>query len=329
MLLASLLLLAGCKQKSGFDQLTSQMDNAKAIKSQYVVQVPGQADVVVECLYTQPDRVIMTSKDFVVATNSIDGHFESMFATKQYDSMPWDNVIYPGTGQLVSAYMVQAGPATAINPNKFYKDTPWKLIKKVDGVESYSKEIQTLKGVDRYELYVDSHGKPLKFTAPGDATYQIKSFEIVDDIPMDKFRVEPREGFVAVRTQMDFLALGTGQKFSWSQFTAAPDVSPFRADGFTVFAFVDPTEPTSEGAIKWLSTAGKGYKKVSISRGQASSGFFDKSGVEFDKLTTSSPTFVLIDKDSKIIGMWQGFDPNAVAAFDKDIELAIKESGER
>ena len=66
MILLLSFLLAGCKQKTGMEILMSKMDDLKALKSQYVVHIEGEKDVVINVLYSKPNRILFTSDDFVV-----------------------------------------------------------------------------------------------------------------------------------------------------------------------------------------------------------------------------------------------------------------------
>ena len=100
-------------------------------------------------------------------------------------------------------------------------------------------------------------------------------------------------------------------------------MSNFKLDGDTLFAIVDPSEPTSANAISWIAKPGQGYRKVQVSKGQAATGFFDPKGTEVDKLTTTTPAFVLVGKDGTIKSLWLGFDPDGVSTFEKDIQAAI------
>ena len=323
MLCASLLLLAGCKHKSGLEILSGQMTGMKALKSQYVIQRKGQKDLVVDFLFSKPNRILATSPDFAVACNEIDGHFESPFASLAYDSLPWDGKLYPGTGKLVSPSYVSAGPVSSESPNAIAPEVPWKLESKSGSIERYTKTVQSLRGPQVFKLEVDDQGKPVKFQSPEGIIYVTRSFEMVGEIPIEQFRVEPRDGFVCSRINLDQMTLQAGEKFGWSQYKAAPDVSNFTIGGNTLFAIIDPTEASSHNTETWLKTVNAKYKKVTISKGKANSGFFDPKGDEIRKLTTSTPTFVLVDKDSKIIGLWLGFDTENIKEFEADILKAI------
>jgi hypothetical protein len=323
MLFAYLLLLAGCKQKTGMEILTSQMAGLKALKSQYIVHRKGQKDIVVNLAFSKPNRIMITSDDFVVAVNEVDGHFESIFSEKIYDLLPWDGKVYPGTGKLVPLILLEAGPPVANPPSNIVPEAPWKLESKANGIEHYTKTLNGMEGPQTFKLEISEKGEPIRFMVPNDISYEVKKFELVDEIPLEKFRVEPVEGFVSHRTVPDLVSLDTGGPFTWTKFRAASDVDHFKLEGLTMFIFVDPQEKSSVGATNWIKSAGVGYRKVTISKGAATSGFFDPSGQEIDKVTTSTPTFVLVDKSSKIVAMWLGFDPEKVAEFEKDIQNAL------
>jgi hypothetical protein len=319
MLVATLLLLAGCKQKSGIEILDAQMSGLKALRSQYVVRKEGEKDILINVLYSKPNRILVTSDDFVVALNEVDGHFESMFSEKIYDLLPWDGKVYPGTGKIVSTLLLEAGPAVANPPVHLIPEQPWALENKKGNIERYTKTVQGGDGPQVFKLEITDKGVPVQFIVPSGISYIVKSFELVDDIPLEKFRVEPKEGFVSHRISPDLLTLETGMKFDWSKFKAANDVSQFKLDGNTMFVFVDPSEASSLSAMTWLRAPGAGYRKVTISKGSAVSGFFDPNGIEIAKVTTTTPKFVMVDKDAKVIGMWLGFDPESVAEFEKDV----------
>jgi hypothetical protein len=323
MLCASLILLAGCKQKTGLEILNVRMAGMKALKSQYLVQHKGEKGIIVDFIFSSHTRVLATTSDFVIGCNEVDGHFESSFADKVYDAMPWDGKAFPGTGKLISSDYVTGGPVSANPPDSIAKATPWKLESKSGSIERYSKTVQTQKGPQTFKLEVDESGKPVKFEAPGDIVYITKSFEIVDEIPITKFHFEPREGFICNRIQADLLNLQTGEKFDFSKFSSAPDAKAFRLEEKTLFAVVDPKEPSSKNALSWINKAGATYKKMTISVGDASSGFFDLTGDLIRKITTSTPMFILVDKDSTIIGLWLGFDPENTKGFESDILKAI------
>jgi hypothetical protein len=323
MLFASLILLAGCKQKSGMDILSDRMAGLKALKSQYVVHRDGEKDVVVDVLYSNPNRILMTSEDFVVALNEVDGHFESIFGEKVYDSLPWDGNVYPGTRKLVSSIMLDAGPATANPPKNIVSVVPWKLESKIGNIERYTKTVNGSDGPQTFKLEITDKGEPVQMIVPDGISYTVKHFELVDEIPIEKFRIEPKDGFVNHRIATDLMILETGMKFDWSKFQAASDVNQFKLEGNTMFVFIDPKEATSVNTASWIQSAGAGYRKVRVSKGIASSGFYDPKGEEIDKLTSSTPTFVMVGKDSKITGMWLGFDPESVPEFEKDIQAVI------
>ncbi len=323
MMIVSLVLLAGCKKQSGLQILSDRMDHLKAIRSEYVVREKGKKDVVVRLLFSKPNNILFTSDDFVVATNEIDGHFESVFSNKVYDVMPWDGRGFPGTRNLVSTAFLMAGPGAANPPNNIAKSIPWKLEGKSGGIERYSKTFHDSEGDKTLKLEVTDTGEPVQFTGPTEISYVVKKFEIVDNIPFEKFRVEPRSGFLARGVSRDLLTLQTGAIFDWSKFKAASDVSQFKLEGNTMFVFIDPNETTTKKASAWLNLPGKGYRKLTISVGQASSGFFDPSGLEIRKMTSSTPMFVMVNKDSKIIGMWLGFDPANTKDFEADILKAL------
>jgi hypothetical protein len=323
MVFASLILLAGCKQKSGMEILISRMADLKALKSQYVVRQEGQTDVIVNVLYSKPNRILMTSDNFVVALNEVDGHFESLFSERVYDSLPWDGKVYPGTAKLVSTLMLNSGPPVANPPLSIVPEAPWQLESKKGNIERYTKTLKGPDGAKTFKLEITDKGEPVQLIVPDDISYIVKSFELVDEIPLEKFRVEPKEGFVSHRVTPDLLMLETGLKFDWSKFKAASDVNGFKLEGNTMFVFVDPKEATSSNAAPWIKAPGIGYKKVTISKGTTSSGFYDPTGEEIDKLTTTTPTFVMVDKESKIIGMWLGFDRDGIFGFEKDIQMAL------
>ena len=322
MVIASLLLLMGCKQKSGMDLLTDQMSGLKALKSQFVVHKDGEKDVTVTVLYSKPNRILMTSDIFVVALNEEDGHFESIFAERTYDHMPWDGKVYPGTGKLVSRDMINAGPAAANPPSKIVPVVKWSLESKKGGVERYTKTVQSKEGDQIFKLEITDKGVPILFAA-NDITYNIKSFELVDSIPLETFRVAPKDGFVNHRLQQDVMMIETGMKFDWSKFKAASDVSNFKLAGNTMFVFVDPKEGSSLNAMNWIKQSSPGYRRITISAGNAASGFYDPTGSEISKITSSTPTFVMVNKQGKITGMWLGFDRDNVAEYEKDIQAVL------
>lgn len=323
MVIASMLLLAGCKKQTGLQMLSDKMDHIKALKSEYLVREKGEKDVVVTLLYVKPNRILFSSEDFVVATNEIDGHFESVFSNKVYDSLPWDGKVYPGTRNLVATSFLTAGPAAANPPNNLAKSIPWKLESSSGGVERYTKTISDQEGPKTFKLEVNDKGMPVQFIGPTGISYIVRKFELVDDIPMEKFRVEPKLGFIGRGIVQDMMMMQTGGKFDWSKFQAATDVSQFKLEGNTLFAIIDPNENTSKNASAWLKTPGKEYRKVTICKGKATSGFFDPTGQNIDKLTSSTPTFVLVNKDSMIIGLWLGFDATNTKDFEADILKAI------
>lgn len=324
MLTASLFLLAGCKHKSGFEQLVSQMSDAKAIKSQYVIHAKGRPDVTIDFIFSKPHRFLITSADFVIDSNEADGHFEMLHSQKLYDVLPWDGEAYPGTGKLVPTQFAQAGPASGTNPKDFAPEIKWASKGISGGIETYVKTVPTMAGPQDYTLMVNDQGRPVKFIAPGNVVYEIKNFEYMDEQPLEKFRIEPKDNYVCIRTQMDRFALQNGEKFDWSAFKASPDVNNFKLEGETLFVIVDPAEPSSKPAIQWSKKAGKGFTIVTISKGQATSGFFDPDGAQIDKMTTTTPTFALVGKDGMIKGLWQGFDPDGVPTFEGDIQRAIE-----
>jgi hypothetical protein len=90
-----------------------------------------------------------------------------------------------------------------------------------------------------------------------------------------------------------------------------------------MFVLVDPLDPTSFGAIKWMKSAGSRFRKIAVSKGNALSGFYDPTGAEIDKLTSTTPMFVMVDKSSKITAMWFGFDSAKIPEFEKDIQTAL------
>ena len=323
MLCASLILLAGCKQKSGLEILNSRMTGLKALKSQYVVKHKGEKDMVIDFIFSNHSRVLATSSDFAIGTNEIDGRFESYFPDRNYDSLPWDLAAPPGTGKLVNAEYITGGPVCGTAPNDLIKSIPWKLEGKSGSIERYWKVAQSKDGPLTFRLEVDERGMPVKFEAPHDMIYVTKSFEIVDDIPLAKFRVEPKDGFVSKRVPTDQISLQTGEKFDYSKFKKAPDTTGFRLEGKTLFAIVDPNEPSSNNSLSWINQASPQYKKVRISIGKANSGFFDPTGDLVRRITTSTPMFILVDKDSTILGLWLGFDPETYKEFEADILKAI------
>ena len=323
MMIVSLVLLAGCKKQTGLQILSDRMDHLKAIRSEYVVREKGEKDVVVHLIFSKPNRILFTSDDFVVATNEIDGHFESIFSRQVYDLLPWDGRVFPGTHNLVATSLLMAGPVAANPPNNIVKGVPWKLESKTGGIERYTKTIQDSQGDKTMKLEVTDKGEPVQFIGPTGISYIVKKFELVDEIPLDKFRVEPRSRFLARGVSRDLFMLQTGGMFDWSKFKAASDVRQFKLEGNTMFVFVDPNENTTKNASAWLKLPGKDYRKVTIAVGQATSGFFDPSGQEIRKLTSSTPTFVMVNKDLKIIGMWLGFDSENTKAFEDDIQVAL------
>lgn len=323
MLTATLVLLAGCRHKSGMEILSAQMDGLKGLRSQYVVHRPGEKDVLVDILFSKPNRILATSENFVIALNEIDGHFESNFSEKIYDTMPWDGHVYPGTGKIVASEFVNAGPASANPPNKIVPEVPWKLESTKNGVERYTKTIRGADGPLTFKLEISDQGRPVQFISPGDVSYIVKRFEVIGEQPIEKFRVEPREGFLSHRVVPDLLMLQTGEPFGWAKFKTASDVSSFKLEGNTMFVLVDPAEMSSQNAVGWAKQPATGYRKVMVSKGNATSGFYDPTGKEIDQMTSSTPTFVMVGKDSKIMAMWSGFDPDDVTQFEMDIAKAL------
>ncbi|MBS1727416.1 MAG: hypothetical protein JST51_11900 [Armatimonadetes bacterium] len=322
MLIPSLILFAGCKQSSGYDRLVSEMDHAKAIHTQYVIHVKGQNDIAIDFLYSKPNRFLVTSSDFSMHCNEIDGHYEEMLDEKKYDLLPWDNKPYPGTGKLLAADLIHAGPASATNPKDFAPNKKWELKSKKDGVETYSKTVDSVSGPQTFTMKVGTDGMPKSFEGPG-VVYEVKKFEYVDEQPIEKFRISPADGFVCIRVPVDHIPLETGQKFDWSGFKAASDVQGFSPKGPTMFAIVDPKEPTSARAMDWIRKAGQGYTKVMVSKGEASSGFYDPTGEVVDKITTTTPLFLMVSPDGTVKAMWLGFDADGIPAFEADIQKAL------
>jgi hypothetical protein len=323
MMLASIFMLIGCKKQTGLEILSTKMDGMKSLKTEYIVRQSGQKDVSVSFIYTKPNRMLFTSSDFVVALNEVDGHFESKFSDKVYDQMPWDGRVFPGTRNLVPDPIITAGPFSGASPSVIAKGTPWKLEGKTGNVERYSKTVQSQEGPQTYKLEVNENGEPVSYVGTDETTYVAKSFQVVDELPLQQFRVEPKLGFLAYELPADLLMLQTGAKFDWSKFQAASDVRSFKPDGNTLFIFVDPSEPSSRNAMTWISSAGSGYKKVTITKGSSQTGFFDPSGEEIRKITSSTPLFVMVNKDLKIVGMWLGFDLAKTKQFEADIQLAL------
>ena len=142
MLVATLLLLAGCKQKTGIEILNAQMSGLKALKSQYVVKEDGEKDIVINVLYSKPNRILVSSDDFVVALNEVDGHFESVYSEKIYDHLPWDGKVYPGTGKIVPTTLLEAGPAVANPPVNLIPEQPWAFENKKGNIERYTKTVR-------------------------------------------------------------------------------------------------------------------------------------------------------------------------------------------
>ena len=283
------------------------------------MQEKGQPDIVVDFLFSKPNRILATSSRFIVGCNEIDGHFESDLNEKTYDLIPWEGRVYPGTAKLVSPEVVAGGPVSSISPNKVSGDVPWKLERKTGSIERYTKTVQSLQGPQTYKLEVDSNGKPVKYEMPSGLIFVTNSFELVDELPVTQFRVEPQPGFVSNRIVPDVMQLQSGRKFTWSQFKSAPDVRSFSLGGNTLFALVDPSEVSSANSRTWLNTPNSKFKKVTISIGNATSGFYDPNGAEVRKLSTSTPTFVMVDKNANILGLWLGFDPLGMKDFEADL----------
>ncbi|MEI8283327.1 MAG: hypothetical protein WCG75_13040, partial [Armatimonadota bacterium] len=174
MVLASILLLIGCKKQTGLEILSTKMDGMKSLKTEYIVRQKGQKDVSVSFIYSKPNRMLFTSSDFVVALNEIDGHFESKFSDKVYDQMPWDGRIFPGTRNLVPDQIITAGPFSGASPSVIVKGTPWKLDGKTGNVERYSKTIQSQDGPQTYKLEVNENGDPVAFVGADATTYVTK-----------------------------------------------------------------------------------------------------------------------------------------------------------
>ena len=323
MLSASLILLVGCRHQSGFDLLVSGMSSAKAIQSEYVIHSKRGKDVSVSFLYSRPGRFLVSSQDFKMVTNEVDGYYETIPSQKLYDSLPFDGQTYPGTGKLVNPSVINGGPVCASNPNDIFKGAKWVFKGKKGNEETYSKVVATAMGNEEYALVVNDKGFPVKFSSPA-FVFETKSFEYLDEQPISKFLIEPRDGDVCIRTTSDRFSLENGKKFDISQLQASPDSQNFKFDGEILFGIINPQEPTSQNAIGWLHKAGAGYRKVSISRGKATTGLYDPTGSIVDKMTTTTPTFVLVGKDGKVQGLWMGFDSAGVAEFEKDIQKAIE-----
>lgn len=323
-LIAAITALYGCKQKSGFEQLDSQMASAKAIHTVFVMSSKGSQPTKIEFLVSKPNRFLITSADFSAVSNEEDGHFETVYSHKVYDFLPWDGKPVPGTGKILPAALYFGGPVIGFSAKLVSPEAPWKLLSNKGGVESYEKKVDSQEGPVVYHLDVKSDGTLIRYVAPGGVSFDVQKFEYLSEQPIDKFRFEAKEGYVSTRTATDTFTLTYGQKFDFSKFKSAAGTSEPKGP-YTLVALLDPAEPTSTRASAWLAKAGVGYEKVTVSKGQSSTGYFDPNGAVIDKLTTTTPTFLLLNKNRVIVGMWMGYDANRDAELEKDIKTAMEE----
>lgn len=321
---ATVLAMVGCKQKTSLQLFSSSFASAKAIKSKYVMHIKGRPDTEVEFLFSKPYRFLVTSKDFSVASNEEQGHYEVDHVHKVYDLLPWDGRGYPGTGKAVETDYLDAGPAAGMDISKLDAGSPWKVIDSKNGNQTWEKKIEGMEGPQIFRLTLTSQGKPVHFSAPGDLEFDIVNFEYLGEQPIEKFKFAPPDGYVSIRVPYDSFLINYGMKFDTSHLKSNPDVSHLKLEGYTLFAIVDPSEPSSAGAVAWASKSHSEYKTISITKGTAAHGFYDPDGNAIAQITGITPTFVMVDKTGTVVALWAGWDSANPSGFEKDVLASIR-----
>ncbi|HLO99472.1 MAG TPA: hypothetical protein VK171_12830, partial [Fimbriimonas sp.] len=210
---------------------------------------------------------------------------------------------------------ITAGPGLGLGPKKLAPGK-WKREPDVDGHEKYSQDWESMAGKMHVELVVSKDGNAVSYLAPSKVLYKFKSIELVDDIPITEFKIDPPEGFVCFRVDGKMPKLMIGMPLDEAMFSKGSD----KIEAHSFIAMYDPEVYDATALKTWFNKFEPRAKRLIGTRGESTEAL-SISPEKFDSVFSSSPTLILTNEKGIIVGLWMGFDP----AETKEMELEIRQ----
>lgn len=311
LLLPALLFMAGCKQGSTLEKYASQVASAKTIAFKSTVTGEGKT-LSLEAYREKPNRIRIKMGDFRTVVNDKDGLLELDVKSKRYIQLPWYGKFATGSGDICPRSMAFCAPAIGLEPFALAPKSAWKKQKGKSG-DLWRAEIDSPDGKRVFEYEFDGSGNLARFLF-NDMQYQVEKSEFNASINESDFQEEIPDGSVPIHAVPDVMEAQAEGKFDPARVNAPA------AQGWTLYVFVDPADSLYPKMQSWLSESKNGYKVEQVKLTND-----PKLQTEFWKLVSATPTMLLVNKDSVIKALWQGFDAAETAKLNQEINKAIVE----
>jgi hypothetical protein len=324
MVFLSALLLIGCRQTSTLQQFEDRIKSTQAFRATIEMKTRSGRIETLEVLRSLPHRLLITSKNYSLTVNEIDGILELGQQDKQYDLIDWRGEFQPGTGKIMPPEMIFSGPFSGMSVSKFAPLKSWKNLRKADGTETWQAEYQTQEGPQKANFTVKNDGTPITFETAG-LSYQSKNFEFLPEQPIEKFRLPIPDGFIPIQSPIEVGEIRAG---SVLELSGLENTVELRQKGLTLVGVFDG-EPVSEKALKAFLQIERKATKITIIRGAKRSGLSalnDPDGKIVDTWTDSFPAFYLVNGKGQVLALWQGFDAENPKKQSEEIDIAIREN---
>lgn len=320
LLISSCLLLLSCKQKTGLEIATGEYKDVKGFRSVYTVKMPDKEPIEIKATGSVPARFRIEGPGFEVVCNEKQGYYEALLDKDVYDLQPNYIGAQVGTGKLVPRDWLMSGPGIAAGPEKLGQGN-WKREPDVDGNEKYSKTWDSGMGAMLHiEIVVAKDGRIVSYLSPSNALYTFKKLERLDQIPIEEFQIEPKEGAICFRTEAKIPSIVTGIPLRMETFDKGANL----IEGYCLIVAYDAEAYDATALKKWLSAYPAKGQKLLCTRGPGSDPL-SCTPDSFDETFSSSPTIILTNAEHKIVGLWMGFDPAQTKEMETEIRNLILE----
>lgn len=321
MMTLTALLLVGCRSQSTLEKAMNLMDKSKNLRFVINAEV-GSEKKQFEVWRSQPNRYRFVSKSFESCVNEKEGYIEFDHSEQLYASKPWLGRFFPGIDVFAPIEAKSSGIFGITSISSLGALKQWKNNGKKEGLNEWQIDSRTPEGVVSSFLRVDDEGKIMYWKTFNGVIYRVQSSDYNATFKDSDFTHQIPDGYSVSGVESEDSKFSLGETFKVDDLQRAADVASWKPSGYTLFCLLNPQESNNLKAEPWIQTKKEGYATVPIYQGESTNGFFDPKGVTAS-WSTSTPYFVLVNDQMKIMGIWAGFDPQGIVAFEKDIRQAI------
>jgi hypothetical protein len=327
--LAASFMLIGCKPKTTIEQFIAKCNASRAIRVTFDVKAEANSGRYTIAIKKGEKgsliRMSATTTGFRLVANEKEGCIELDEKEKEYLFLPYNGSFFAGTGRVFPPRFTGASPVIGASPFQYNPLTKWKKTVVGNG-EQWATEIDGQQGPIDIVMKLSKDGDLEEFRFDQDEVKIIK-FEYLDDLAISEFKVDIPDGYTAHTNVVEPIMVRPGSKFDASQFTAKGKYAGYRHNGFTVYAFIDPTEASSAFANKWATGVGTKYNRVPVIYGDAKDGLCDVEKALLYNIVPSTPFFLLVNPQGVVVGLWNGLNAASEPTMEREIrEILMEES---